>query len=338
MKYTRFTLLSLLLINLMACSSDGERIFSEVSGKEGEIMMCWDKTLWDSPVNNAVEAVFADDMEGMTLTGFRDAEKNYRVMNIAPEGFGNVFQKHRNVVRVKFSNNYSKPVQYQKDVWARPQSVAIVNAKDTSDLIKNLLENKERLLKFFSKSEMDRIQYVYKKLLDDPNLFRINRDYHIDFILPRIYKRAVTKPGFEWFQYIVKGLSQQHLFLFAFDYTDPKTFTQAYMTKKINQMLRQNVKSGSKAYMELNPERDILYREYKTKSLPYVAEIKSLWRLNGGFMGGPFRAISFLDEKHNKVITLCGTVFAPQSKKRNLVREIEAILQSVSFVPEKKNS
>jgi hypothetical protein len=48
-------------------------------------------------------------------------------------------------------------------------------------------------------------------------------------------------------------------------------------------------------------------------------------------MGGPFISLVQLDEKRNKIITVDGFVFAPAHKKRELIRQMEAILYSLKI-------
>ena len=63
-----------------------------------------------------------------------------------------------------------------------------------------------------------------------------------------------------------------------------------------------------------------------------MAELRGLWRTENAFMGGPFLSYTVLDEKRNRVVTAEGFVFAPSLDKRNYVRELEAIIQSVEII------
>ena len=51
---------------------------------------------------------------------------------------------------------------------------------------------------------------------------------------------------------------------------------------------------------------------------------RGLWKLQNGFMGGPFLIKNYF--KGEKVVVSIGLVFAPQSKKRIHIKEFEAIL------------
>ena len=51
---------------------------------------------------------------------------------------------------------------------------------------------------------------------------------------------------------------------------------------------------------------------------------RGLWKLENGFMGGPFLIKTYFIEE--KIVVSVGVVFAPQSQKRNYIKVLEAIL------------
>jgi hypothetical protein len=61
--------------------------------------------------------------------------------------------------------------------------------------------------------------------------------------------------------------------------------------------------------------------------------MQGLWKMQDGYaMGGPFISLIQLDEKRNKIITVEGFVFAPAHEKRELMRQLEAILYSIEIL------
>jgi hypothetical protein len=53
--------------------------------------------------------------------------------------------------------------------------------------------------------------------------------------------------------------------------------------------------------------------------------------LVNGFMGGPFITIMTYDEKNRRAVMLDGFVYAPNDNKRELLRQVEALLYSADF-------
>lgn len=322
----------LLCSALISCSGGSSKIFSEVTGKEGELMICWSNKLWKTDLRDSLNSIFVKEIKALPTTGFKDSEKTYKLMEIDPSGFGNVFKKHRNVLKIEFNSKAQSGIKYKMNVWAKPQSYATIVAKDSSDLKRILSENKEKLYNFFWNNETLRIQKKYKKQLSKSTEL-LKKEYNLDIAIPSIYNRATTNKGFEWFQYVAPGISQQHIYIFSYDYTATNTFTKEYLINKLNEVLKANVKGPNKgSYMTVDEDIESIFKQFSTPQSNYVAQIKGLWELEKGFMGGPFIYQSILDEKNNKVIGVCASIFAPQSKKRNLVRELESILLSVKTV------
>ena len=65
----------------------------------------------------------------------------------------------------------------------------------------------------------------------------------------------------------------------------------------------------------------------------YASKLTGLWDMENELMGGPLVGYAILDEERNRVIYLYGFVFAPGKNKRNYVRQIDAIINSLSIHP-----
>ena len=64
----------------------------------------------------------------------------------------------------------------------------------------------------------------------------------------------------------------------------------------------------------------------------YTVKLRGLWLMKNGLaMGGPFVSITQYDQKNNRIVTAEGFVFAPNHKKRDLVRRVEAVISSLEF-------
>jgi hypothetical protein len=63
-----------------------------------------------------------------------------------------------------------------------------------------------------------------------------------------------------------------------------------------------------------------------------VVELRGLWDLENGFMGGPFISHSVYDAKRNRIVTVDGYIYHPNQKKRVKLRQIEAIIYSLEII------
>ena len=68
----------------------------------------------------------------------------------------------------------------------------------------------------------------------------------------------------------------------------------------------------------------------------YAIETRGLWKiLDGEAMGGPFVSLTRLDQVNARVVTAETFLFAPGQKKRNAMRQCEAILYSLAMPNER---
>ena len=63
----------------------------------------------------------------------------------------------------------------------------------------------------------------------------------------------------------------------------------------------------------------------------YAVEMRGLWRMENHFMGGPFVSLSVLDPDGDNIIHAFGYVFAPNFNKREYLREVEAMIKSLTW-------
>jgi hypothetical protein len=63
-----------------------------------------------------------------------------------------------------------------------------------------------------------------------------------------------------------------------------------------------------------------------------VIELRGLWELENGYMGGPFVSHSVYDATRNRIITVDGYIYHPNQKKRVLMRQLEAIIYSMEIM------
>ena len=68
---------------------------------------------------------------------------------------------------------------------------------------------------------------------------------------------------------------------------------------------------------------------------PDLIVVRGLWDMRNDAMGGPFVSYFYADTVRNRFLVVEGFVFAPDKKKRPIIRQLEAALQTVAFESEK---
>ena len=78
-------------------------------------------------------------------------------------------------------------------------------------------------------------------------------------------------------------------------------------------------------------DRRSLTSRYISVDGHFVQEVRGLWQMENDMMGGPFVSYSQVDTINNRVIVAEGFVYLPNKKKRELIRMLEASLQTLKL-------
>jgi len=65
----------------------------------------------------------------------------------------------------------------------------------------------------------------------------------------------------------------------------------------------------------------------------FAIENRGMWKLIGDFMAGPYLSYTVIDQSKGHLITVEGYVYAPNKDKRDLLRQLEAVLFSLNLNP-----
>jgi len=325
-KYAFLPLIVLLFV-LVSCDSEQQPLLPQVTGKPGEVIVVIDEYQWNSDIGNFFRNLFSQPVPALP-----QEEPIYNPIRIASSNFNNIFKSHRNIILTKISSRHQKPrIIVQRDIWAKPQLVInVIGPKDTTTL-NYLMENADKLVALLDQAELDRTILNYKRNRAKGIDESLHTKHNLSISVPAGYVIKQDTNNFVWISHDLSDLIQGVL-IYYYDYTDSNTFTSEYLIRKRNQFLKKYVPGPNKgSYMSTEELVPVLFGEY-TKNDLYVAEMRGLWKLENGFMGGPFISMTSLDQNRNRVVTVEGFVFAPGLDKRNYIRQLEAILHTFKIL------
>jgi len=202
-----------------------------------------------------------------------------------------------------------------------------VEAGSKQGMIKLLTENKNKIVGYFLLGERNRKIKVFKKNVVQEIYEKLNKKFGFTLSFPAGYVINKEQDNFVWISNETPTTSQG-MFIYSYDYTTENIFTKEEVIKKRNYLLKKFVpgpKAGS--YMTTEQGFPIVFRQFQFNK-NYAYETRGLWKVENDFMGGPFVSITFLDEESNRVICMDSYVYYPNNKKRELLRELEAIMFS----------
>ena len=139
-----------------------------------------------------------------------------------------------------------------------------------------------------------------------------------------------------------KGPMRKDIVVYSFPYTAQEQFSCDSIIAMRNAVLGQLV-SAQVAGSHMGTE----YKHFPpvSRSVPalrdtvggfYAVETRGLWKiLDGEAMGGPFVSLTRLDQVNGRVVTAEAFLYAAGQKKRNALRQLEAILYTLQMPNER---
>jgi len=312
-------------------SSDKKPLLPPVTGKPGDITLVISNNHWEGVAGDTLKSVFYEEIYGLP-----NIEPLYDLMQVPHKAFSNLYKKTRNILLVKISESYdTASIVVQKDLWAKPQLVMSVVAKTPEEAANIIHEKQERIVSVFNDIERKRYKDMYQNSQDNGLKLKIEQKHQIYMVVPNGYKMGMDSTNFTWIDHLQADNITQGFFIYEYPYTDTNTFTREFLVEKRNEILQKYVQGSVKgSYMTTEALLPPAFAEYVLNKETYVAEIRGLWKMaEGDIMGGPFVSYTLHDESRNRVVTVEGYVFAPGHKKRNLVRQMEAILTTLKIKP-----
>lgn len=326
-KFYRALVLLLVVSSIYSCGDSVTGYKPNITGKPGVLVAIAPASFWDDEAGDTLKSILTQPVLSLPNA----AEPIFDLVDIEPNAFGSIFQTARNLLFIKIKPEVTETkIQYREDVWARPQSVAVITGKDKSSIERAILESEGQIPSYFLKAERERLKTMYRTARfnqKDVDVFVQNK-FDISLKAPKGYIVAVDTTDFSWIRFETPETSRG-IFVWSVPYTDERQFTEEYVVATRDSILKLYVPGPSEgSYMTTETRAGVVSRITKHEG-SYAINTRGLWRTENNFMGGPWVGLSVLDEKNSRIVTVEGFVYAPKKDKRNYVREMEAIIESV---------
>ena len=325
-----FVLLFVFSSVFFACEGTGiqGRGLMSSSGRSGELLVVCSDNQWKGNLGDSLQTVFM-----YPLAYLPQNEPVFSLSHIDKNGFSPIYQKQRNIILINVDNNNTEPkITVIKDKWANPQIIVSLDVQKEEDVFMLLSNKKDVIIKVYLDAEMQRFQKAQKAQQDYKIEKRLINSYQLSMVVPEGYIFAVNNENFCWMRKETKYWGQSIL-IYIQDYSDTSMLLNTNIIKLRNRMTQKYVfGSVDSSYMVVDEKYIPSKSEYYNFNGHYSIKTQGLWKMAGDFMGGPFVSYSILDEKKNRIVTVDGFLYAPTDDKRDLLRQVEAILLSTKLL------
>ena len=314
---------------LVSCKDSGGRqaLMSAVSGSTNELMVIMPKPLWEGSVGDTIKQFFAQDQLGLP-----QREPIFDLINLPPANFEKNVKTHRNVLLVSINSKVdSASLTFFESPWARSQKLFKIVAPNAKEFYKIFDANKEKMMGVYLGAERDRLISVYKKNPNEKIFNTFKNKYDLLLYCPGGYLINKDTNNFVWISSETRVDSKGIIF-FEEPYVHESQLNYQVVLDRVNEELKKYIPGPlDSTWMALDMQTPMTAANYKYDGIYYALLVKGLWTAVNDFMGGPFVLNVVLDEKNNRVIYMMGYVYAPDGKKRNMLRQVESIIYSMKL-------
>ncbi len=311
---------------------DSGSLLPSVTGTSYEVLVVMNTPEWKTEPGDKLREFVAADMSQIP-----QIEPLFNISQTNFNGFSSILKPVRNIIladidSAKYTQN---KVYYLKNQWAKPQVVVRVCSPSADEFVKTFDKYGKNIADYLVKNEIARQITFYEGYTNRSALNQLYQKYGINMNVPNDIATVTQQDDFFWIT-DNKSSVRRDILVYSYPYTDKNTFTKEFLLAKRDSVLKKYLPGGVEGSYMGTEYRHIppVFNEINVNG-NYCAELRGLWRMvNGEAMGGPFISHTRLDEINQRVITAEVFVYAPGQKKRNPLRQLEAVLHSLKMPAE----
>jgi hypothetical protein len=219
----------------------------------------------------------------------------------------------------------------QEDLWAKNQLVTILSAASMQELEFKILKNRDKILYSYQKKSNERLkESLYNSKYERKEIEGILlKEFGWVIYVQADFKLAKkdNENNFVWLRRSPNSDMERWIFVHWIENATPE-YLNIDSIKAVRNKLTQKYyqTSDDSAYVVI--AEDFLTTNEVNFNGRYAILTQGLWDLNIKGMGGPFINYIFYDEESKRIYMLDGSIYAPKYYKRNLIQQVDVLLQS----------
>ncbi len=337
-----------LLAMLSACGTGqfDENSLPDAVGSPGELVIVCDDAVWLGESGDQIRKTYGAEQPGLP-----QAEPWFKLIRFNEGKFNSVTRKYRSILLITTLDNDSKTSRYIKELlgekqfsqqltdttflfvegtnrWAKGQQVMYLIGQDDKALARAVQRKQQELLNYLNARELNRLVATIKLKGRNSKAEKAVADScGVRLFLPKSYQVRVAEKDFVW---LAREDDEKVLNLVVHrrTYNSTSQFEAARVLAYKDSLTQARIPGpteGSYYTTEYLFPPDTTVTTFDGQ---YALKLRGLWRVENDFMGGPFIHTTGVDAQTGKLIMLEGFVYYPKEKKRELLRELEAIIAS----------
>jgi hypothetical protein len=326
-KNFRIVALLSIIVLLGSCGQNHNRskLPRSIGNTSEVLVVVQDEAQWDGTIGKTLRKYLEADQYGLP-----QQESLFKLAHINKSSFSELFQKHHSLIFIDINVKYKKTrLTRTKNKWAKPQIIYTISAPSNMAVDTTFARFADEIIKGLGKVERARIMNVFNAAADIDVMQKFADKFSLKMTIPDGFYVAKNKPGFMWLKRDANKYNQGILAI-SVPYKDTLQFTNPSIAARIMLFMKNYIPGPTDgSYMTL----DTTYVPPVSKPVtdyfvPFTIETRGMWRVEHDFMAGPYVAYTFISPATGELVTLFGYVYKPNKDKRNLLRQMEAVLYS----------
>lgn len=288
--------LFLLFVAFALCGCNQQKRLPESIGQPYEVVL-------EGDTDSVVTRMLTADVPALP-----QSEPMFNIIQVKKGRLGGSYLLVRTRITVDVNPRHAGyAVKRSTDEKAAPQLILRIQTRSAEELRKHL--DGEKLRKLIDRSELQNLASRIHR--NDTMQAKVKRLFGIGMKVPLGMNASKQGKDFLWISNNANTGMQSLLFMRVKGKGRNAKKTPGCLQQTVDSILRKNMPG----------ETDSMYMV-----VPRLAE-QGLWEMKGDAMGGPY-VMKTVDRKNEDIIVI-GFVYAPEMKKRNLIKQLEAVLTTI---------
>ena len=321
----RVLLILVLLSCLISCTSGDKKVRIVASkGLPSELLLVVDDKVWNSDIADSLKAITQGPVPGLM-----QEEPFFKTVRISSRHYSQTYTTFHSKLFVHLDADLKCAiVGVARDVVAKPQIEVTVAAPNLDSLRKFLSEKAMYIRGLIDDAQIEMRADELRKHYNRDLSQKIASTVGYSLNVPKQVRASKKGKDFVW---VGTNLNEKDLNIVLYtlpwdgrDYTDIEKFVICR-----DSVMRENIPgSNPDQWMQTTKIEGspILFSRLRDIEGEKVFEVRGLWEMRNGALGGPFVSLSRVDSVNNKLIVTEGFVYSPSTDKRDLLRTVEASL------------
>lgn len=315
-------------IFLTSCVGNDKIILRDSVGNINKVMVVTKISDWTGDIGKELRNSF-----GELMVGLPQPEPILKISQVAPNGFSSMMNANRNILIISKSDNEGFSVK--RNVYAQPQAIVYVQAKDNKSILKLLQKNRKKIKDVFIESDIKFTQNIFKKTKVDDSEYVTLKNLGVSLTIPSKFRTVDDTGEFLWLRnHLSSGIAKtgsNNILVYSVPLEDEAKVADNIVAVR-NQIGKKYIPGSDPETMHMITEE--AYTPFTFDAIidgKKAYETRGKWEVKNDFMAGPFLNYTVIDKKNNRLVVFEGFTYAPSVNKRAFVFELEAIAKSMKI-------